>query len=106
MTTQMEKNDPICVVSVCKDCREAVIFKYVKGDWTTSTGNPVMVTSGGPQNWGKPNIEWCSCGSDEPRHLCRVTNEELPGLEDKCEKCEFRFACASSRIDIVFEGAK
>lgn len=67
-----------------------------------------VVTSGTPFDLGnnKPPIEWCSCGSDEPRYLCRVTNEELPGLEEKCEKCEFRFACATSRIEVIYNGNK
>ena len=105
MVTEI-KDDIICVVAICKECREGVIFKYVKGSYTTSTGSGMVMTSGGPGNWGKPNIEWCDCGSDEPRFLCKVTNEELPGLEEKCEKCEFRFACATSRIEVVYNGSK
>jgi len=72
----------------------------------------VFVTTGIPVSgigmgtWDKPTIEWCPCGSDEPRHLCKVTNEELPGLEQKCEKCEYRFSCASSRIEVVYNGIK
>ena len=106
MTNQTTVNDPICVVAICKECREAVIFKYVKGTWVVTTGFPIVVSSGIGGSYGKPDIEWCTCGSEEPRHLCKVKNEELPGLEDKCTECEFRFACASSRIDIVYEGAK
>jgi len=54
----------------------------------------------------KPDIEWCDCGSDEPRHLCKVGEDDTPGLLDKCEKCEFKFACASSRIEVIYNGYK
>ena len=101
------KEDVICVVAICKECREAVIFKYIKnGIHIVTSGIPVIATSGGPMNWGKPNIEWCPCGSDEPRFLCKVSNEDIPGLEEKCEKCEFKFVCASSRIEVIYEGEK
>jgi len=92
------KEDVICVVAICKECREAVIFKYIK--------NGIHVDTSGLMNWGKPNIEWCPCGSDEPRFLCKVSNEDTPGLEEKCKKCEFKFVCASSRIEVIYEGEK
>lgn len=116
----------ICVVAICKDCREAVIYKYTKiSNQSGNQGNPIapigsvigsgsplIVTTGIPisglmGHWNvKPDVEWCSCGSDEPRHLCKVTNEELPGMEDKCVECEYRFSCASSRIEVVYNGIK
>src|SRR3972149_2543301 len=106
----------ICVVAICKDCREAVIYKYTKsGNTNAPIGSGVftVLTSGMPMGnavngrWSdKPDVEWCNCGSDEPRHLCKVTNEELPGLEEKCAECEYRFSCASSRIEVVYNGTK
>lgn len=107
--------NPICIVAICKDCRKAVMFRYLKSSSVKlynniSMGSGVMfITSGTPLHSSmtyKPDVEWCDCGSDEPRHLCRITDEELPGLEGKCEKCDYRFSCASSRIEIIYDGIK
>ena len=111
----------VCVVAVCKDCGKAVIYKYVKGNSNVNipmTGfAPVGLPFSGVPPTGmynsatfreaKPDIEWCTdCESDEPRHLCRVGAFETPGFLDKCKKCNYKFSCASSRIEIEFEGVK
>ena len=98
-------NEVICVVAICKNCRNAVLFKYTKSGVTIS-GNYMVTLTGIPRQDDKPTIEWCDCGSDEPRYLCKVTSEELPGLDEKCAKCEYRFSCASSRIEVVYNGHK
>jgi hypothetical protein len=111
MTTQTVVNNNICVVAVCKSCGKGVIYKYVKVNNQMSSF--IFVSSGIPMSSGvagrytdKPDIEWCNCGSDDPRHLCRMNPNDVPGLEIKCEKCECKFICASSRIEVVYEGVK
>jgi len=100
-------NCVICVVAICRECRQGVIFKYVKPLSSIAVGSGYMVlASGMPIRDMKPDIEWCDCGSDEPRHLCRVGEDDTPGLLDKCEKCEFKFACATSRIEVIYNGSK
>uniref|UniRef100_A0A6M3KW53 Uncharacterized protein n=2 Tax=viral metagenome TaxID=1070528 RepID=A0A6M3KW53_9ZZZZ len=102
-----QQNCTICVVAICKECRQGVIFKYVKPVSSIPTGSGYTVlTSGMPLRDMKPDIEWCDCGSDEPRYLCKVNEDDTPGLLDKCEKCEFKFACATSRIEVIYNGYK
>jgi len=106
MVTEI-KDSIICIVAICHICRQAVIYKYTRA--VPASGIPftaVTTNSGTFLNFTKPPIEWCDCSSDEPRFLCKVTNEELPGLEDKCEKCKFKFSCASSRIEVIYNGKK
>jgi len=104
------KDNTICVVAICRNCRGAVIYKYMKDGEIGISLSGLITFSGTSFNRydsTKPDIEWCpECKSDIPRYLCKVTNEELPGLEEKCENCEFRFACASSRIEVIYEGVK
>ena len=95
----------ICVVAVCRECRQAVIFKYISNGTASNVVIPSGTCSGLPLRVSC-NIEWCECGSLEPRCLCKVGEYDTPGFLDKCEKCEFRFACASSRIVVVNNGSK
>jgi len=95
----------ICVVAICGGCRQGVIFKYLKPLSPIPTQSGYVTASGMPLRH-KPDIEWCDCGSDEPRYLCKIGGDDTPGLLDKCEKCEFKFACASSRIEVIYEGNK
>ncbi len=96
----MATNRIVCVVAICRECRQAVIFKYVKSSY-------VPIGSGYMQTLNpKPDIEWCTCGSDEPRHLCKVNEDDTPGILDKCEACEFKFACVTSRIEVIYNGQK
>ncbi len=113
-TVNQPNSKLICVISVCKACGKAVLYKYYKGyTWSyppSGVGLPVSsgvyggVVSG---RWTrKPDIEWCPCDSDEPRHICKVEEDAVPGLEEACEKCEYKYICASSRIELVYEGEK
>ena len=97
-------DDIICIVAICRECKRAVIYKYVKNQ-PTASGIP-MGSGVGFYN-DRPDVEWCAdCDSDEPRYLCKVGLYDTPGFLDKCENCEFKFACASSRIEVIYEGVK
>ena len=106
VTVTKQQNFIICVVAICRECRQGVIFKYLKPLSSIPTQSGCVMSSGIPLRDIKPNIEWCDCGSDEPRHLCKVGEDDTPGLLDKCEKCEFKFACATSRIEVIYNGYK
>jgi len=89
----------ICVVAICKGCGQGVIFKYL-------TSSSSITTSGFPILNSKPDIEWCGCGSDEPRYLCKIYEDNTPGFLDKCHSCYFKFSCATSRIEVIYTGYK
>lgn len=106
MVTEIKQPDfVICVVAICEECRQGVIFKYLKPLSSIPTQSGYVTASGTHINL-KPDIEWCDCGSDEPRYLCKIREDDTPGFLGKCKKCKFKFACASSRIEIVYDGYK
>lgn len=114
-------NEIVCIVAGCTECGKAVIYKYVKAPpnssaynpqtnswYTVSSGIPVAFSGipvGGLMN-DKPDVEWCECGTDEPRYLCKVGSYDIPGFLDKCDNCRHKFICASSRIEVIYEGVR
>jgi len=108
------REEIICVVAGCIECGKAVIYKYVKNG-NPQTGGYIPLSSGmvipfsgiSPAGYDyKPDPMWCECGSDEPRYLCKVGAFDTPGFLDKCESCKHKFICASSRIEVIYEGVR
>jgi len=74
------------ILSCCTNCRNVQVYK-VTDDVIES------------QQWG--SIEECDeCGS--PCGVCIITKyQKPPGFARKCKECNFRFTCATTRVDEI-----
>jgi len=74
------------VLSCCKYCRNVEIFKV--------TDNFMSIS-----NW--VNVEKCrKCGG--ACKICILSKyQKLPGFARKCKRCEFKFTCATTKIEKI-----
>jgi len=74
------------VLSCCTNCRNVQIYNVTDDIFDAG-------------DWG--SVEKCD-ECESPNFTCIITKyQKPPGFARKCKKCDFRFTCATTRIDDI-----